>query len=126
MRKGAFIYATLQIPVIAIEEQFFKKVLVPNNQFCRVHVFDASSNIACATECLIREDFGSCTSFIFDLVQAVCQCGRSGCFEISLGLGDNSPTLVLVNMLCNRTLEGKHVNRFLKSLRSDFKRKLTS
>ena len=96
-----------------MEEQFFKKVLVPNNQVCRVHVFDASSNVACAAECLIREDFGSCTAFIFDHVQAVCHCGRSGCFEISLGLDDKSPTPVLVNMPCNRTLEGKNVGNYV-------------
>ena len=89
------------------EHTFMKTVPLPDNQFCRVHTFKAASRIECAGECLIKEDFGSCTALTFDVDQQVCSCGRAMCSETTLGFDDVTPTDVLVNSRCDRLKDGK-------------------
>ena len=104
--KALLLYQLFLFHCCASQKRY-RKLQVPSNQFCRIHIFSAASNIECAATCQIKEDGGDCTAYRFDLLlEDSCECGQSPCFESS-NASDISPISILVNAKCDRFKDGK-------------------
>lgn len=94
---------------LALTHRWFKKHILPSNQFCREEVFPALSKTLCTLSCLKSRRFDSCTAIHYQAqnngTMGNCECGRPLCSDS--GVTDNTPTEVLVDKACDRFDEGK-------------------
>ena len=72
----------------------FHKLSVPRNGLCSTRAFKSISKIECASNCLLKDTYNSCTAFIFDTTQkqTPCTCMRAKCIPDPT---DASPPIAL-------------------------------
>ena len=85
----------------------FNKDLVPENVFCQEKEFGATSQIECASRCLLLTNYSNCSAVIFEMLTTLgnCVCGRSNC--VDSGFSNNSME-ILVNVKCPDFHSGLH------------------
>ena len=93
----------------------FHKLSVPRNALCPTSAFKSISKIECASNCLLKDAYNSCTVFMFDTTQkgTPCTCMHAKCIPYT---PDDSPPIdVLISMECDTSNIGKK-NSFITHL----------
>lgn len=95
----------------------FKEVNLTDNLFDQTENFRSLSKIECSIVCLWNEDYASCTGYVFNKLDKVCQCG------LAYLPSSNSATetiRAMVNVECNPTQGGTYQSKYLITWAQNF------